>query len=250
MKILNLIKYSENTFPKHFAEVNIFNNYIVYIAKDNPNSHDSNHALILNLEHDPEQLITDAESFFIKNGITPRFYPAWIENEYNILNPIFIKNGYIIEADSVKMYINTNNCSIKDNPNYALYRLSEINNEICTIIELDEGGDWNIRRLKKLISDNRFHFMALMNQNNIIVGMCGLFITNKISRIDDVIIHPYYRNKGYCSQLMYKIIEYHNTLCANSIFLLAEDPAAVHVYKKAGFIEINTDLINWRAYKK
>jgi hypothetical protein len=188
MDITKTIRESEYTFPRQFSDQYMNEHFIINTSQDNPSSHDSNHAILIDIKNNTELLIKEIEEYFVEKNITPRFYPGWIENEIDTLFPILENNGYEIEADEIKMFTfqktqpKVSNCTI--------YRAKDINKEISELIELEDGGDWNIRRINKLIINDDYHYLYIKDENQRIVTVAGLFISDKISRIDDVIITP------------------------------------------------------------
>jgi len=90
-------------------------------------------------------------------------------------------------------------------------RLSELNEKSYSINFEEDGGSWNIKRLKSLIEHKEYHYVAL-TLNDEILTVAGLFIGNVFSRVDDVITPNIHRGNGYCQQLMIKLLEYHKKI--------------------------------------
>lgn len=84
----------ENNFPGGFTDVSEKPYGKLFFSRDNPLSHDSNHALILDLQADLDQVLDELTSFYNNLAVTPRIYQAFQPQEQHILKPYLNKHGF------------------------------------------------------------------------------------------------------------------------------------------------------------
>ncbi|EDO07484.1 Acetyltransferase (GNAT) family protein [Babesia bovis T2Bo] len=83
---------------------------------------------------------------------------------------------------------------------------------------------------------------------NMIIGYLEIYVMPHLGRsfdcrLERVVIHPSYRNRGICQRMLNSAIEFcTSVLRCNRIDLISDNPVAVHIYKKFGFdhVMVNT----------
>lgn len=77
-----------------------------------------------------------------------------------------------------------------------------------------------------------------------LVGFCALYPDkNNSMYLDNLYIFPWYRGNGYATELIRRIINYHN-----KIHLIACNDYAIRIYKSFGFIEFGNKG-KWKKFK-
>ncbi len=249
MKLKDKIIQSENQYTSLFSDIHKTSNYSIHYNIENKSSHDSNNALVLNLNTDINTIILEIEDFYISKDIWPRFYQAYLPNEKEILFPVLKKLNYTIEEEKLEYYVQTEKSEIAINNNLKIYRITSINKEISDLMIKGDGGDWNLRRIERFLPNNKLHCLGLKNENNTLVALASLCIGEDISRIDDVLAHPDFRGKEYGKQLTAHMLKYHKQHSDNDLFLFADNPVAINIYQQAGFRKSEDNLSCWSAFK-
>lgn len=246
MDIKKVIDFEVN-FPMKFANVAQKPYGKLFYNLDNPISHDSNHAIITDFNYNLDLAISDIESFYRGRGLTPRIYPAFLQDEEAILKPFLEKHGFTYNKYHNLYLFWREESKIIPNNDLKIKRLSEINDGIIAIIRSEDKGDWTINVLKRNIQADNFYFLAgYVNGNE--VAMASLNLTDGYSRVDDVITHKNYRGKGYCSALIHYLVNYHRNISKNLLYLYSAEPKAIKIYRKAGFVDFKEQLSTWAAW--
>lgn len=225
----------------------------IYFNPDNPLSHDSNHAHIMkNLEH-PEKAILEIKRFYKEHGLTPRIYPSFLKNELKILRPYLEKAGFTIQVFDNKIFYFPYESQPLTDSVFPVKRITEISDEIIELIysdhQIDWAGDWTINVLKNHFKDGRFHLLGLYEAGKC-VSLASVKTMEGYSRVDDVLTHKDYRERGFATNLMKYLVGYHRSISGNYLYLWADNPVAIRMYLGIGFKEIYADIQHWTAYIK
>lgn len=248
MELQKVIDFEIN-LPTKFTDVVEKSYGKLFFNINNPSSHDSNHAVITDLNCNLDEVISDIESFYRRQGLTPRIYPAFLQGEEAILKPFLEKHGFIYnQYHNVYLFLNGESELIPNN-DLKIKRLFEINDGIIEIIRSEDKGDWVVNVLKRNIQAKNFHFLA-GSVNGKEVAMASLNLTDDLSRLDDVITHKNYRGKGYCSALIHYLVNYQRHLSGNILYLYSAEPKAIKIYRKAGFVDFDEQLSSWSAWRE
>lgn len=247
----DLIIQSLLYYPKQYAEFIQTQFGVVYLDTNNPFNTGSNHTLVFDHTGDLNQTVDEIVSFYHSNRIEPAIYQAFREGEEENLFPLLREKGFDIEIYPHTPMILHNRRDIPfAHPENSLYirRIKELDPTLINgLLDID-NADWKIKMFQRQLPDDRFFLFTGENQHGKIVTTACLYTGKKISRIDDVITHPHYRNNGYATGLMNYILKVHETVSDNPLFLLAENDTSLGIYKKLGFQPIDFPFPFWGAY--
>lgn len=240
---------SENSFPGYISDVVVKNYGKLFYNEQNPTSHDSNHAIILNFNIDLRAAIKDIADFYDRKGLIPRIYQAYQHQEVEILQPLLKEEGFeFSEWRDTKFFYFKNKLEVAERKELVIKRVKKLDSKIIEMIHTDDDTDRMAGVLVRHLQHENFHLLAGYIGDTA-VTMASIELMDSFSRVDDMLTHAEYRNKGYGSALMQSLIDYHSKLSRNQIYLFASDPTAIHMYKAVGFVEIDYDLRCWSAWR-
>ena len=242
-----LIEYEIN-FPQSFASVCDKPYGRLFYNTDNPQSHDSNHAVFLNLGTDPEQALEELILFYRIKSLIPRVYPAYQLQERERLIPVLAKRGFEIKYSGDRLYVQDSPFHIISGEALTVERVHTMSDQVSEIIRNDDGGDWNVIVIAKQLESDRFHLLVgYVGGEPVCLGV--LHLMDGLSRLDDVLTHKEHRGRGYGRALVRAILEYHGRVSPGSgLYLWASNPTAIRIYSEAGFIALQNALKPWTAW--
>jgi ribosomal protein S18 acetylase RimI-like enzyme len=234
-------------FPKDFAD-SLGKPYgIFYYNEDNPLSWDSNHAIIADLNADLDIAFQEIPSFYNEKSITPRIFASMQAQELDILQPYFDKYHFQLAYKNLNRYFLWEKPSQAGVvPNIKFQRLHELSDDVKAIIFSDiDGGEWTVKVIQRHLKLPSFHLLCGFVANKP-VTIASLKIMEHYSRVDDVITHVEFRGKGYGRSLMHYLVDYHNRISNNYLYLYASNPVAIKNYELCGFVDLDFKFDDWQ----
>jgi ribosomal protein S18 acetylase RimI-like enzyme len=242
-----VIDYEIN-FPHAFASVMDKPYARLFYNTGNPQSHDSNHAVFLNLEGNLEQSLEDLILFYRVKSLIPRVYPSYCPREREQLLPYLAKRGFEIKYPDERLYFKDKPSRLIPQGNLIVERVRVMTEHVREIIRKDDGGDWNVIVIEKKLHSDRFHLLVGYAGGDP-VCLAALHLMDGLVRLDDVITDKDYRGRGYGRALVQAALEYHQQLSARSgLYLWASNPTAIRIYREAGFVALEPGLEPWNAW--
>ena len=243
---INTILRQEVDSYSHFTNREVIDCGIIYHNTRNPQSHDSNHAHILNLELPIDTSIHHIISFYTGINITPRIYASFIDRELDILRPYLEKHGFTISTyDNTYMLLNPLRVPKVDDT-VSVHRITRMTPDIAELVQGPHEGDWAIKVLAIRICCENIHLLGLHDDGRYLT-IASVEIMDGYTRVDDVVTHPDYRRRRLGTKLMTYLATYHRALSDNYLYLWTNNPVAVPMYRNAGFEEITIDKPSWSA---
>lgn len=248
-EIQKIIDFEIN-FPRSFANVKKKDYGPLFHNTENPTSYDSNHAVILTGK-DLNYIIGDIEKFYSEKKLIPRIYSSLQDDKLSNLKPHLVKHGFTISAEDKTLYlVHKYKSRIATPRNLAFKRVFELDNSIVSMLESQ-----NVERIKILmkrhLKNDKFHLLIGYLYDETPVTMASIeYNDNGIARIDDVLTGINYRGRGYAKQITQYFVDYHYRHTNNIMYLNSENPTAIKIYKKAGFVPFEHQFETWTAWKK
>ncbi len=258
-KIMKNLYRQEILFPSAMAEVINKEYGMLFYNKACPLSHDTNHAVITNLNCDIDIALNDITSFYNSREIVPRVYFGFVPGELDVLKPFLERHGYelgIYNGNSFFIHKNISTATPLKNMKFKRLLAPELGieelirsgeDEVQEVKESGVDGEWWVTFLYNTIKVEHIH-MLVGYINDKPVTIASVNIMDGYSRIDDVKTHTDFWNRGYSSAMMDYLAKYHAKLSDNVLYLYASNPAAIRVYEKVGFVKVENTLPMWSAY--
>jgi len=235
--ILELIRGCEMRFQREFALWRETAWGVLYYAPYNPQSHDSNHAVILNTGADVESALDEITAFYRGLGISPRVYSSLREGEWERLVPALRRRGFQFMPDDAELI-----CMLYDEHTYdppaatglEIRRVREVDDNLLRLIHSEERREWTEGVIRRQVQNDDVH---------VLVGYAGgeavtialLCETDVLARVDEVQTAPTHRCRGYNLAVMRHLVRLHRELSAKPLYLFSDNPAAVRNYQRCGF---------------
>lgn len=239
------IIHFENNFARSFAQVEERDYGLLFYNRDNLISHDSNHALILNLEVDLEAAIDDVCAFYRSLGVGPRVNHGFLLNGSEVLRRKLLEKGFKSEVFEDDYYACSQESVIDPVGRFELCRVRELDDEILGVLGPED--EWTPGVLKRQITRSDYHLMVGYAEGKP-VSLAELDIAERISRVDGVVTNVAHRRKGYGRALIHGLVNYHRQISDNALYLYASDPTALKIYNEAGFRELEWKPFKWTAW--
>ncbi|AZR74372.1 hypothetical protein BBF96_13835 [Anoxybacter fermentans] len=239
----------ENNFPKNFTNVVERPYGKLFYNENNPQSHDSNHAIILNLAGDLEKAVEDIIIFYEKRGLIPRIYQAYQQGEKDVLFPVLEVKGFKYEEWDNPFFFHEKESKICPNDELYIKRVYQIDSGIIDIIYSEDAGNWTVKVLEYCVQSEDFHLLVGYVAGKP-VTMISLEIMDGFSRVDHMLTHKDYRGNGYGRTIVDHLVNYHSAISKNHLYLYAHNPTAIRMYIDAGFVEKKLNLQSWSAWKE
>lgn len=236
----------ERNFPARFTNVAERPYGRLFFNPDNPLSYDSNHALVLNLGADLDGALEDILHFYRSLQLPPRIYPAFIPNEWPILEPVLKRHGFQCE-ECIDRYFHLSGPSTIQPVAIEIRRVREVDDSIAEVLCAGQGSDRTVRILHRHLQSDDFHLLAGYRDGRAVtLGSCE--IVQDMARVDNVLTHPAHRNQGYGRALIHEMVRRYPSVATVPLYLWATDPTAIRIYIEAGFTEFKTNRPAWGAW--
>lgn len=238
----------ENNFPISFAEVVERPFGRIFYNNDNPESYDSNHALILNLDVDLPKSVDEIIAFYMERGLPPRIYHSFLEREQELLFPVLQEKGLAMMQFENHFLLHKRPSTVSPHPELQVRQINAIDPEIVGLVHTEDEGDWTIRVLERHLHCSGFYLFGGYRGDKP-VTIVSLKLMDGYSRVDDMITHAAYRNQGYGRSIVHHLVNFHAQVSRNQLYLYVNNPIAYRMYQDAGFVHTCT-LPGWVAWKE
>ena len=249
--VIQQIARTDINAPRMFTECVEKDYGLLFCNNENKYSYDSNHAVITNPDADLRSAVADIVAFYRSQEQTPRLYHGYLDSEEEQLFPVLREMGFEIELNENKTFIRHSQASPRGpaTKNPKVRRLRAVESGFRDILREDDGGDWNLHKWTRCIQDPRAFVFAQPNEDGDTVAIAALLAYDEMSVIEDVVTSPKYRRKGFATNMLTQIVEFHESLGnSNPLNLVSDNPDAIRVYERLGFMELKHGYQLWMAY--
>jgi len=220
---------------------------IIYYNPLNPFSHDSNHAHILDIANNPEAAIRDIVAFYRNYGLVPRVYCSFIAGELTQLRPYLESQGFTVTMSNVEFMVFPHPFSANLDTTLPVRRITGLPDDIIELIRADDTGDWTVNVLKNPVNHENFHLLGLFEHDRR-VAIASVQVMVGYSRIDNVVTFSAFRGQHFGTRLISYLVNYHAALSGNYLYLFADNPIAIRLYKNVGFRTVTINKPCWNAH--
>ncbi|KOO42279.1 ribosomal protein S18-alanine N-acetyltransferase [Priestia koreensis] len=119
------------------------------------------------------------------------------------------------------------------------FRMMDVNDidQVVGIEQLSFSTPWSKEAFVNELTQNQFSKYVVMEENDVIIGYCGLWVIIDEGHITNVAILPSHRGQGLGEKLMRKVMELSMEFGARTLTLevRVSNHVAQSLYKKLGF---------------
>lgn len=243
----------EITFCEMFTRRTVTDYGILYCNPDNPRSYDSNHAHVMDVHGDLERAVQDIMAFYRARGIVPRLYQSFVPGELERLQPVLVARGFTVNTsvNTFMLFEPQHAPAAAPTPEQIdVRRVTRLSPEILEMAASGEDrdwGEWSTRVLETETRNPDCHVLALYAGSRC-MALASVQVMDGYSRVDDVKTHADFREQRYGTRLINRLTAYHSAISGNYLYLYANNPIAIRMYRNASFRDVAVDKPCWSAF--
>ncbi len=212
-----------------------------------------NHAVITDLTGNIEDKIYEVTKFYLYMGLTPVIYTPFRINAYEkMLQPLKTFGYTVARYPAGGFYYYPGRKNVDKYPIAKnIVRIRNADQEIFNLFEGDEGSEYNVETIKKLLPHKEFYLWVLYEGSKpAATASVNLIDRYGCSAVDHVYTSPEFRNKGYATTIVKHAVNMHNKESNNLIFLYAYKEQPIRIYKNIGFVKMTDRRLDfWNAWR-
>ena len=252
-KIIN----TEYIFPKSFSNLQETYYGMLFYNKDNPDSHDSNHAIISKYDEntDFDGIIKEIKEFYLSKNLSPRIYSNLIPGQLEKIKDCLIKHGFEFENYDNFYLIHTADCKINEPHTLNIRRINQGDDlsfifKIFAVLENRSGGADRVYKIvKKRLHLPEYNMFVGYLEDGTPVTTAAIEYINGVALVDEVETAEEYRGKGYARQLTRFWVDWHYKNHKDCLlYLMYNNPTAGRIYREAGFTDFDWKFESWSTY--
>ncbi|MHB0874585.1 MAG: GNAT family N-acetyltransferase [Anaerolineae bacterium] len=248
---LDRFRNAELSFCGDFADREERPYGVLYHNVDVPESHDSNHAVVLDDQADPDTVVADVVRFYEERNLVPRLYSALLPGQLARLRPALQANGFTVRDffdPRPRWFVCSGPSVISPNPALQVRQVHEMDEEVARLVSEEGEFPWTLELFRRRWRSAAYHqFIGYLGETAVTMG--SFTTLDGISRVDDVVTREAHRGHGYARTLMHELVARHAEVSANPLYLWVTNPVAMRVYQDAGFVEQPVPFEAWTAWK-
>ncbi len=245
---MNRLLDTERKFPDRFTNMTTKDYGLLFWNEGNKASYDSNHAMITDWIG-VEASLRDVEFFYKSKAITPRIYQSFKANELERIKPALENHNFVIEPRQDQFFLHQNPSTLMPAAALQISRIKSLDIDIMETIAIEFGGDWTIKVVERHLLHPSYHLLGGF-VNGELASFASVSVFAGYSRVDDVFTRDKFRGRGFAGAMIHHLVQYHKNITDNYLYLVSSDPAAINIYKKAGFVQLPQDFECWMAWKE
>lgn len=239
----------ENESPATYAEVIRRPYGVLFYNLQNPESHDSNHAVIDDPEPRPGEVIDEITSFYEQRGLVPRIYRSFREGQLQRLRPFLEERDYEIIEWEDRYLVLKNPAPVCDDGKLVFGRVHALDSGFIDVILSEDAGDWNVKALERSVARPDVHLLAGKAEGRT-VTIASLWVADGLSVVENVITHRDHRGRGYAREFMRRLVRYYRDVSSQPLYLCSSNPTAIRIYEEIGFADIGFPVPSWAAHRR
>jgi GNAT superfamily N-acetyltransferase len=249
MSIIDDIIHCEINFPCDFSNVTERPYGFLYHNEGIPDSYDSNHARILCAQGERlTEAVADVVAFYRGKSLTPRVYHLSQGGHGRLLRVALSHVGFQVADDNNIFFVHCQEPKVDYSANREVRRVKTMSPELAAMVERSDGTRAR-KVMQRCMESSNYHLLVCFDAGEP-VAMGSLQYQGGLSRVDDVLTDVQHRGKGYARILIHYMVQYHRNVLRNTLYLYAENPTAIRIYREMGFVEIDEKLECWSAWQE
>lgn len=250
---LQLCYIEENLFPKIFASYEERPYGILFYSTDNPDSYDSNHAVIYRDRiTDLKAVLEEIREFYTSKGLKTIIYQSETDNGwFGEIKDELAAAGYKSWTEEERYMLPLAENAIVPNPELEVRQLDKWDDSLTQIF-LEAEEPWEILVAKKSM-DNPTEWMFVAYYKGEPIGLTYGHCTDKVCRGDYILVSKKHRNIGAGRALFYNVVEWTKANGIDNFYLWPADPFSDNtperIYTEGGFRFVELRLAGRAVYE-
>lgn len=241
MEILERLINCEVNSPSAFAGVELRPYGKFFYNLSTPHCQDSNHGVFFDLRGPLEPAVEELILFYRLHGLIPRLYPSFQEGERRLLLPLLSRSGFDIQYSAHRLYVHQEPSRLRPGAAVKIRRAAALDSRLGALLQAEGEDAASLQALRQQLQGEGCHLLAgYLGEEPVCLAL--LKFLDGFCRLEDVITRREYRGRGFGSALIHAVVNYCRRAAPGSIlYLWASNPAAVRIYRRAGFKEMDID---------
>ena len=248
-EIIDTIIQTENLFPQTFADVERRDWGVLFLTPTIRDSHDGNHACVLNRGSDLLAVVAEIVAFYEGRGLVPRVNYISAEGDWPELREALAAAGFTIgDENTMRIYLHEGSSRIEPNPDVRAGRVESVDDDILaalTVIVNPRRAKVAQRRCRRADS-----WLFVGEIDGQLASTALLERIGNICRVDQVHTAESCRGRGCARAVVHALVSYYRQHLAEPLVLWTANPIAERIYVEAGFAKLECDLTNWSAWRE
>jgi predicted GNAT family acetyltransferase len=242
------IVQAENWFPQTFADVEKRDWGVLFVTPTIPDSHDGNHACVLNRCDDLTTVVDEIVDFYESRELTPRVNYISSDGDYIGLIETLEEASFIIEnKNTMRLYLHRKPSRIVPEPCINVHLVDTVDDNL--LANLISIGNMRMTKVIQRRTRRTDDWLFVGKDNGQVVSVALLERVGNICRVDEVNTAESHRGRGYASCVVHTMVNYYRNHLSEPLYLWTDNPVAERIYSKAGFVKVELSLTSWTAWR-
>ena len=247
--MIETIVWTENLFPQTFADMEKRDWGVLFVTPTIPDSHDGNHARVLNHCDDLAAVVDEIVAFYEGRGLTPRVNHISADGDDPNLRQALGAAGFTFgHGDTMRVYVYHGPSRIVPNPNVRVQQIEIVDSDMLAALTSISN-----QRMAKVLERRACRVGGWLFVGEIggqVSSVALLEHIGNICRVDEVNTAERHRRKGCARAVVHTLVTYYQRRMTVPLYLWTDNPIAERIYAEAGFVEIEYSLTNWCAWQE
>ena len=246
--IIEAIVQAETMFPQTFADMEERDWGVLFVTPTIPDSHDGNHASVLNRSHDPASVVDEIVMFYESRGLAPRVNYVSADGDYAELHKALDGAGFTFGYEgAMNLFRYQGPSRIAPNPDVHVRRIDTVDADmLAELVSIDNQRMARVLQRRTARPDD-WLFVGHIDGRPVSVAL--LEIQGDVCRVDEVHTAEPYRCRGCARAVMHSMIEFYEEHSSLSLYLWTDNPIAERIYVEAGFVKMEHSLTSWFSWR-
>jgi len=244
--LIDSIVRAENLFPETFAQVEERPWGKLFVTPTIPESHDGNHACVLNRTCDAPAAVAEITAFYRVRGLGPRVNYISARGDHPRLREALAAAGLELDREAIRIYLQRGASRISPNPEVSIRRVDTVDDDMLATL-----ASINNARAAKVIERRcrrRDCWLFAGEIHGQLASVALLELVDDICRVDEVHTAEVLRGIGCARAAVHALVSFHREHISVPLYLYSDNPIAERIYVEAGFARLDAELTNWGAW--
>lgn len=233
--------------PRAYADCHRIPGALVYCQADNPLSHDSNHACIPQSD-EFTSVVIDAVTWMYQDwGLVPRVYSCGASRAQEEVRAALVGSGYAVQVWNRRDWGRPEPRRLAAQTGLEVRELGTV---LPGLAELYAASPWDLGCIRHGLArpqgPGRLRFFAGFAGGRLVTGASVLALGD-LRFLDHVATLPAEQGKGWCQTLLDAVLNNPAVGRPEQQFLQADNPVAIHIYEKLGYVALPETQRCWMA---